>query len=121
MTDRQWNEPIDLDGIAGRLADSTPGRWYRDVYDDEYATSMVVVTTQEPTSGRHFAPRWPDFPRGAVVAATLVQSGPEFCHASERWDQDAEFIAHARTDVENLLAEVIRLRAIIDTSSGPLP
>jgi len=30
------------------------------------------------------------------------------------WDADAEFIAHARSDVPNLLTEVERLRAAVD-------
>jgi hypothetical protein len=121
MDDLVGHEPIDLDGIADRLRRATPGPWYFDLYDDEYAQSMYVVTTQRPNPDRHFSLRWPDFPTEAVVAATLVSMpGCAFCHASERYDEDGEFIAHARTDVEVLLAEVTRLRAIIDSGSPPL-
>ena len=118
MENLDWHEPIDLDGIADRLRRATPGPWYSDLYDDEYAQSMCVVTTQRPNPDRHFSPRWPDFPTNAVVAATLVSTpGSAFCHASESWDENSEFIAHARTDVEVLLAEVVRLRAIIDAGT----
>lgn len=74
---------------------------------------MYVVTTQRPSPDRHITLRWPDFPTDAVVAATLVQMpGSAFCHSSERYDQDGEFISHARADVAVLLAEVVRLRAM---------
>jgi hypothetical protein len=121
MDDLVGHEPIDLDGIADRLRRATPGPWYCDAYDDNAAASMIVVTTEQPDPDRRFYLRWPNFPTEAVVAATLVQTpGSAFCHASERYDEDGEFIAHARTDVEVLLAEVTRLRAIIDSGSPPL-
>lgn len=117
--DPLWHEPIDLVGIAELLARATPGPWYPDVFNDAAGDSLVVVATERPNPDHRGI--WPDIPHDKIVAATLVQSGPEFCHGSGRHDQDAEFIAHARTDTEVLLAEVIRLRAIVDASSGPLP
>jgi hypothetical protein len=34
---------------------------------------------------------------------------------NERWDENAHFIAHARTDVPRLIAEIRRLQALLDS------
>ncbi|MEV0374509.1 hypothetical protein AB0I10_32785 [Streptomyces sp. NPDC050636] len=49
-----------------------------------------------------------------MVAATLIQHPRYIDVADERWDENAEFIAHAREDVPRLLAEITRLRRLID-------
>ncbi len=120
-TDQQSYEPIDLVGIADRLNRATPGPWYSDTYHDDWAMSMVVVTTLEPSPGLNSnSHRSRNFPTGAVIAATLVQApGCGFCHALERWDEDSQFIERARTDVEILLAELIRLREQPDLHGHP--
>ena len=48
-----------------------------------------------------------------MVAATLVQH-PRFIDiADERWDQNADFIANARTDIPRLIADIKRLRELL--------
>jgi hypothetical protein len=75
---------IDLDAIKARAEVATPGPW------EEDGSEIYVVGSR------------------AWVA--------ESCHLAEygvtaHGDLDAEFIAHARTDVPALVAEVERLRA----------
>lgn len=77
---------LDLDAIRARVDGATPGMWYWWPLD----------------------PR-PHFQVGPTESAPVAEVyGP-----TER-GADAEFIAHARTDVPALLAEVERLREELD-------
>lgn len=90
------------------LADrATPGPWHVRILDDAQAMNLVAVSTR-PDQGP--GERWPDFDHTVLVAATLVQQPRYVSIADERWDENAAFIAAARTAVPRLLAEIERLR-----------
>ncbi|MFR9778558.1 hypothetical protein ACL02O_21225 [Micromonospora sp. MS34] len=97
---------------------ATPGPWYVRQLDDDWAMSLVAVSTV-PDTGR--GERWPDFDHREVVAATLVQQPRYADVADERWDENAAFIANARRDVPRLVAEVRRLRQLLAATSAKLP
>ncbi|MFE0131973.1 hypothetical protein ACFWY6_10410 [Streptomyces sp. NPDC059037] len=101
----------DLDGIEEIAAAATPGPWHMRQLDDDHAMSLVAVSTV-PDTGR--GERWPGFDHGEIVAATLVQQ-PRYVDAADgRWDENARFIARARQDVPRLVAEVRRLRRLLE-------
>lgn len=84
--DQTTAQPLDLDAIAARLAAATPGPWTTGA-DEEWSDALAPwALVIDPT-------RYP-----------LVEMEP-----GARGAADAEFIAHARADVEQLLAEVRRL------------
>ena len=48
----------------------------------------------------------------ASAAATVIQNPERYVDiADHRWDENADFIAHAREDIARLLDEIERLRA----------
>ena len=97
----------DLLEIEHRARTASPGPWYARLLDDDYAACLVTVST-EPDTGEQ--ERWPDFHATTIVAATLVQSPLRYVDvADQQWDENADFIAHARTDIPRLLAELRRL------------
>jgi hypothetical protein len=99
------------------LADSaTRGPWYVRALDDEHAMNLVAIST-EPDTGAH--EHWPDFDHAVMIAATLVQQPRYVDIADERWDENAAFIAAARTVVPRLLAEIRRLRGLLDDVPPP--
>ncbi|NIH87691.1 hypothetical protein [Amycolatopsis granulosa] len=105
----------DLDAIEERVSAATPGPWYFHLLDDDWSMSLVAVSTvpdSEHTGGRA------EFDPGTVVAGTLVQHPRYVDVADQRWDENAQFIAAARTDVPRLLAEVRRLRRLLDGQSA---
>jgi len=53
-----------------------------------------------------------------MVAATLVQQPCHVDVADERWDENARFIANARQDVPRLIAEIRRLRRLLDPKNS---
>ncbi|WP_406353426.1 hypothetical protein [Streptomyces sp. NBC_00658] len=112
------DEGLDLDAIEELCTVATPGPWFVRSLDDEYAMSLVTVGTVEDTGQGE---RWPDFDHGEMVAATLVQQPRYVDCADERWDENAAFIAMAREVVPRLVAEVRRLRALLDDGGGVSP
>ena len=74
--------------------------------------SLVAISTVPDTGAGE---RWPDFDHRQIVAATLVQHPRYADVADARWDENARFIAHARRDVPRLIAEIRRLRDLLDT------
>jgi hypothetical protein len=98
----------DISEIEQRVAATTPGPWHLRQLDDENAMNLIAVSTAPDTG---LGERWPEFDHGELVAATLVQQPRYVDVHDERWDENADFIAHARTDVPRLIAEVRRLRA----------
>jgi hypothetical protein len=97
----------ELDQIERRTDAATPGPWFVRFLDDVDAMSLVAVSTQ-PDTGQ--GERWPDFEPSTIIAATVVQE-PRYVDIEDgRWDENARFIAHARSDIPRLVAEVRRLR-----------
>ncbi|MFK0173607.1 hypothetical protein ACIQU5_32975 [Streptomyces sp. NPDC090306] len=98
------------------VAVTTPGPWHVRLLDDDWAMGLVAVSTL-PDTGQ--GERWPHFDHGRIVAATLVQQPRYVDVADERWDENAQFIANAREDVPRLVAEVRRLRRLLDARAEP--
>jgi hypothetical protein len=106
-------EPLSGDELAeitARADSSTPGPWFFRLLDDDWHMSLVAVTTSPATADDGRAPT-----KIAVetIAATLVQHPRYVTVADERWEENAKFIAHARTDVPRLVTEIKRLRALL--------
>jgi hypothetical protein len=95
-----------------RAQAATPGpRHMRFLDDDAVANLVVVSTVPDDEEGRH-RPEWEG---SEMVAATLVQfPTPYVAGHDDRWDENAAFIAYARTDVPRLVAGVRRLRALLE-------
>ncbi|MGW2063487.1 hypothetical protein ACWCO9_23100 [Streptomyces sp. NPDC001937] len=52
------------------------------------------------------------------MAATLVQQ-PRYVYVTDaRWDENAQFIANARQDIPQLIAEIRRLRRLIEAKAA---
>lgn len=114
-------EPLTDDALAAieeRASAATPGRWYVRQLDDDHAMGLVAVSTVPDTG---LGERWPEFEHSELVAATLVQHPRYVDGADERWDENAHFIAHARDDVPRLVAEIRRLRQLLDAGGTAAP
>ncbi len=114
MTEKQLRQ------IEARAAKATPGPWYAHATDDMYASNALYISV-EPGSIDHHDNRhgmeegnWKQADPGGVVAITLLQSPLLACVKSREWDENSVFIAHARTDIPLLAAEVRRLRMRVD-------
>ncbi|MEV4159250.1 hypothetical protein [Nonomuraea dietziae] len=104
----------ELQEIDSRAQAATPGPWHVRFLDDDAAANLVAVSTVPDTGGGE---RWPEWDNSEMVAATLVQfPKPYVASPDDRWDENAAFIAHARSDVPRLLAEVRRLRALLESA-----
>src|SRR5690606_5031629 len=114
---------LDLDAIRERAEAATPGPWEAREGDLEGKPASEYVRTllanrerDETTSGRLFltlAPNPIDPERGATVVPALTGDGPQA-------EANATFIAHTRTDVPALLAEVDRLATALVAAEGRL-
>jgi hypothetical protein len=114
MTDEE------LDAIERRAAAATSGPWYFHSTDDAHFMNARYVGTSEKEPSDDHPTRYQGLCDGAeeqvhprrVVAITLLQepslAGPE------EYEENTTFIAHARTDVPKLVAEIRRLRAELD-------
>ena len=100
---------VELDEMQQRCDTATAGPWFIRVLDDAHAMTLYAVSTKPDTNQGE---RWPDFEQWTMVAATLVQEPRYVSIEDERWVENARFIAHARSDVPRLVAEVRRLRAL---------
>ncbi|HEX6682270.1 MAG TPA: hypothetical protein VF062_05720 [Candidatus Limnocylindrales bacterium] len=97
----------ELAEIEERAEAATPGPWYAHFIDDDHFANLVAVSTK-PESVR--------IGHSDTVAATLIQFPARYVDiADERWDENAYFIAHARQDIPRLLAEVRRLRKLLES------
>jgi hypothetical protein len=89
-----------LSEIKARVAQSTPGPWHPAKAGSKVWDESVDYTSE------------------AEDDSILDEKNREILGSSEwirvKWE-DLEFMAHARDDVEKLIAEVERLRAILDT------
>ena len=109
MTDQELRE------IHERAAAASPGPWFTRLLDDDYAMNLVAITNAASDEDS-----WSEPDGSELVAATLVQHPRYVCHDDGRWDENADFIAHAREDVPRLLAEVARLRSLLEPPAPPL-
>lgn len=116
MTSEPAHEDLDLDAIEQLCEAATPGPWFVRNLDDGHAMNLVAVSTAQDT-GR--AERWPGFDHRELIAATLVQQPRYVDCADERWDENAAFIAMARDAVPQLVAEVRRLRLLVEYGACP--
>ena len=122
-----------IDSIKARVNNATPAPWYVNFLDDSRFMNLVAVTTI-PDSGKHEALL--DLPndtdneiRNSMIATTLIQAeiqgGEPFVEVDlgnpneinftgyseyDNWDEDAEFIAHAREDIPWLLSQIEELQ-----------
>jgi hypothetical protein len=89
--------PEELQAIRDRVAKASPGPW---------------TTEQGEYSGRN----WPLGLSGQYGNDVTVFLTTDHVHASEMYGDaatDGDFIAHARTDIPALLAEIDRLNALV--------
>jgi hypothetical protein len=108
LTERELAE------IGARAEMATPGPWHVRYLDDAYAMNLVAVSTVPETGDGE---GWPRFDHREIVAATLIQE-PRYVDISDaRWDVNANFIAAARTDVPRLVAEICRLREMLNRAA----
>ncbi|MGW5688385.1 hypothetical protein [Nonomuraea sp. NPDC003754] len=104
----------ELQEIESRAQAATPGPWYVRFLDDDAAANLVAISTMPDAGGGE---RWPAWNGSEMVAATLVQfPRPYVAGPDDRWDENATFIAHARSDVPRLLAEIRRLRTLLEST-----
>ncbi|WP_372409554.1 hypothetical protein [Streptomyces luteireticuli] len=75
--------------------------------------NLVAVSTAPDTG---LGERWPEFDHHEIVAATLVQQPRYVDVVDERWDENAHFIAGAREDIPRLIAEIQRLRRLLEAN-----
>jgi hypothetical protein len=104
----------DLVEIQQRADAATPGPWYVRQLDDDFAMSLVAVSTVADTG---LGERRPDFDHRHIVAATLVQQPRYVDIADERWDANAAFIASARQDIPRLISEIRRLHRLLENKN----
>ena len=107
---------LDLVAIRKRAEAATPGPWYVRLLDDDWAMNLTAVSTQPGADGHE---QWPEFDESTMVAATLVQHPRYVDVTDEHWDENADFIAHARQDIPALVAEVEGLRKRVADLEGP--
>lgn len=98
------SEP-DIEAIRARKDAATPGPWEWDTEDGECLRSLSVTDREYGEFGSLLA----SYPR-AVVMGYPCRPGTGF---AEYDGADAEFIAHARTDIPDLLEAVDRLRSML--------
>ena len=105
------SEPLDLDAIEARANAATPSPWQTGG-DLQGVWRKVAIQ------------------RGLILQSAIAQSMSrmfikDYCESLTMWDawedeakgredRNAEFIAHARDDVPALIAEVRRLRALLE-------
>jgi hypothetical protein len=106
-TDAELAELEELSNAA------TPGPWFVRQLDDDFAMSLVAVSTVPDTG---LGERWPRFGLQEIVAATLIQHPRYVDVADEHWDENARFIAAARQSIPRLIDEIRRLRRQADAT-----
>ncbi len=103
--------PAELDELERITNAATAGPWFPVFTDDENSMNAVYVGTvdrgQNHDNQKGFAR---DSPRDdEIIAVTLHQLMPRIDHATELWEENAIFIAQARTAMPRLIAEIRRL------------
>jgi len=96
-----------LEEIRARAEKATKGPWYAKATDDDHSQCCNFISTV-PGPFEHDQRFIGEQDDETVVALTLLQA-PRLADAPE-FEENTEFIAHARDDIPALLAEVERLR-----------
>jgi len=105
----------ELKAIKDRCEKATPGPWYPVATDDECSMNARYVGTNSRGWPRHDQQVGMNGERAEeTIAITLLQYPRVADVADERWDENADFIAHAREDIPKLIAEVERLKQAED-------
>jgi hypothetical protein len=104
--------PEELEEADALAEAATPGPWHVRFFDDDVAMNIVAIAT---TADDGADIRYPEFDQGEIVAATLIQHPRYVDIVDGRWDENARFIAASRELVPKLIAEVKRLRALLDS------
>ncbi len=105
---RHFLDEESINEMERRLNATTPGPWFVRILSDEYVGTITAITTKpgkldDPPA--HFDP-------GEVIAITYVGS-PNYANILDgRSDENASFMAHARIDIQLLIAEIRRLRKV---------
>lgn len=86
--------------IAARAEAATPGPWYAHHTDDEYSMNVYSVSLNK------WEPDTDAGNGGGIIAATLLQSEIKVGHDDGKWENNADFMAHARADVPWLLGKI---------------
>lgn len=94
---------LDLEPIIRREQRADKGPWYTHNPDDAYSMNIYCVTASpvEPDDGKDLE---------NAIAVTLLQSYAEIGNRDLNWEANAEFIAHARKDIPDMIREIVWLR-----------
>jgi hypothetical protein len=104
----------DIEAIRARACSATAGPWHVRLTDDDMRMNAIMVVTGEAPA-RH--DKTVTFDKGhnaraeETVCVTLLQSPETACHQSDRWYENARFIAAAREDVPALLRYIEHLES----------
>jgi hypothetical protein len=104
----------ELDAIEARAAAATPGPWHYNSYSAVYGSHADYDRLEKEWE----AAGEPPADKGTEWWDRFYDADPDVAHvpahhgdtAVRRRKKDAEFIAHARSDVPRLVAEIRRLR-----------
>ena len=101
--------------IQERAEKATPGPWYYVNRDDDYAMNQDVVATV-PDLYNHQGYEHSGFcgagqAEPEIIAGLLVQRPLAIGTPDAKWEENAEFIAHAREDVPWLLEQIATLKS----------
>lgn len=97
-----------------RCERATDGPWFRVFTDDDYCMNAVYVGTEDRGIGHDNQIGMDGSRREEIVAATLIQhSTTPVNRFGGLWCKNANFIAHARTDIPELLNTIAELRGEI--------
>ena len=100
----------ELGYIEERASSATLGPWFVRLLNDREFMTLVAVST---VPGSESDGSVNELESGKNVALTLVQDPQYAAVSDELWDENANFIAHAREDIPRLIAEVRRLRSLL--------
>lgn len=110
MDDSEFLGEIELGYIEERADSATSGPWFVRLLNDRKFMSLVAVSTVPGSESDGMAN---ELESGNNIALTLVQDPKYAAVADELWDENANFIAHARQDIPRLIAEIRRLRSLL--------
>ena len=111
--------PERLAEIEARENATTPGPWVADHPDDGACMGAYAIRLANTPALGDFPLQGPYEDRKNVVAITLLQR-PRYAEIHDwRGLQNANFIAHAKSDVPDLIAEVRRLKSALDATTVP--